>query len=158
MKQGSPKKYSVYAPMAIAAIGSLPMPLLRRSIIIHMEKTAGVAHLKRFEPGDAATKQQLDTVYGFVRRWVNGQDWSGAKPNFNLDPSLPKDLKNRAADNWRVLIAIADCFGPAWSQLAREPPSLSLIATMTKTSASIYCPTFAISSTGLPLIAWPAST
>ena len=29
-------------------------------------------------------------------------------------------MKNRIADNWRPLIAIADCFGPYWSEAARE--------------------------------------
>lgn len=38
----------------------------------------------------------------------------------NLNPALPKDLKNRIADNWRPLISIADCFGPVWGKLARE--------------------------------------
>jgi hypothetical protein len=31
-----------------------------------------------------------------------------------------KDLRNRVADNWRTLISIADCFGAAWAQLARD--------------------------------------
>ena len=33
---------------------------------------------------------------------------------------MPKDLKSRVADNWRVLIAIADTFGPAWARMVRE--------------------------------------
>ena len=117
--KGAPKKFTTYAPMAVAAIGGLPMPLMRRSIIVHMEKTAG-GGIKRFDLGDATTKEQLNLVYGFIRRWVTGRDWAGVKPELDLDPELPKDLKNRVADNWRVLVAIADCFGPAWSKLARE--------------------------------------
>ena len=39
--KGVPKAFNTFAPMAIAAIGFLPMPLMRRSIIIHMEKAAG---------------------------------------------------------------------------------------------------------------------
>jgi hypothetical protein len=101
--------------MAIAAIGSLPMPLVRRSIIVHMEKAAASnTSLKRFDTGDRETMRRINIVYGFIRRW------GGAKPKLDLDPELPKDLKNRAADNWGPLIAIADCFGPAWSQIARE--------------------------------------
>jgi hypothetical protein len=112
--KGAPKTFSTFAPMAIAAIGMLPMPLMRRSIIVHMEKAANGGTVKRFETGDAETKRRLDIVYGFVRRWAMD------KPDLDLDPELPRDLKNRLADNWRVLISVADCFGPAWARLARD--------------------------------------
>ena len=110
--KGAPKKFNVFAPMAIAAIGSLPMPLMRRSVIIHMEKSAIV--LKRFDTNDSATMRRLNIVYRFI------QDWARSKPVLDINPDLPKDLRNRVADNWRPLIAIADSFGPAWSQQARE--------------------------------------
>jgi Protein of unknown function (DUF3631) len=113
MNRGTPKKFSTFVPMAIAAIGSLPMPLMRRSIVVHMEKTATGA-LKRFDPSDDDTMHTIDIVYGFIRRWA------AANPKLNLNPTLPKDLKNRVADNWRGLIAIADCFGPTWAKLARD--------------------------------------
>jgi hypothetical protein len=112
--KGAPKKFSTFAPMAFAAIGSLPMPLMRRSIIMHMEKTAGIAHLKRFDTSDRETMRRVNIVYGFIQRWA------GAKPKLDLDPELPKDLRNRVADNWRPLIAIGDSFGPYWAQAARE--------------------------------------
>jgi hypothetical protein len=39
----------------------------------------------------------------------------------NLDPPLPKILRGRLADNWRVLISIADSFNnKRWSEAARE--------------------------------------
>jgi Protein of unknown function (DUF3631) len=112
--RGAPKKFSTFTPMAIAAIGALPLPLMRRSIIVHMEKTAGVAHLKRFDTNDSETMRRINIVYGFIRRWA------GAKPKLDLDPELPKDLRTRVADNWRPLVAIADSFGPYWGGVARE--------------------------------------
>ena len=111
--KGAPKKFSTFAPMSVAAIGSLPLPLLQRSIVVHMEKTTG-GGIKRFETGDRATMQRVNIVYGFVTRWAR------AKPQLDLDPDLPKDLRNRTADNWRTLISIADCFGDTWAYLARE--------------------------------------
>jgi hypothetical protein len=111
--KGEPKKFSTFAPMAIAAIGSLPLPLMQRSIIVHMEKTAG-GDIERFDTADATTTRRIDIVYGFVRRWVY------SKPALDLNPGLPKDLKNRIADNWRPLISIADSFGPVWGKIARE--------------------------------------
>jgi Protein of unknown function (DUF3631) len=112
--KGAPKKFSTFAPMAIAAIGSLPMPLMRRAINVHLEKTASGGNIKRFDTGDSETMRGINIVYGFVTRWAR------SKPALDLNPDLPRDLKNRVADNWRVLIAIADAFGPAWAQAARE--------------------------------------
>ena len=86
---------------------------MQRSIIIHMEKTAG-SDSERFDTGDATTTGRINIVYGFVTRWAR------SKPTLNLNPDLPKDLKGRTADNWRPLISIADCFGPAWGKIARE--------------------------------------
>jgi Protein of unknown function (DUF3631) len=111
--KGAPKKFSTFAPMAIAAIGSLPLPLMQRAVIVHMEKTAG-GSIKRFDTGDGETMRRINIVYGFVTRWARN------KPAFDLNPALPRDLKNRIADNWRPLISIADTFGPAWAKLARE--------------------------------------
>ena len=114
MIKGAPKKFSTFAPMAIAAIGALPMPLMARSIIIHMEKTAGNVALNRFDPEDSETMRSVDAIYRLVLQWAQSE------PELNLNPDLPKELKNRVADNWRPLIAIADSFGPAWAQAARE--------------------------------------
>lgn len=112
---GAPKKFNTFAPVAFAVIGSLPLPLMQRSVVIHMERTADDnAALKRFDSGDSETMRRINIVYGFIRHWV------AAKPTLDLDPALPKGLKNRVADNWRPLIAIADCFGPYWAQAARE--------------------------------------
>jgi hypothetical protein len=114
MSKGEPKRFSTFTPMAIAAIGSLPLPLMQRSIIIHMQKAASGSDIERFDPADTTTTRRIDIVYGFVRRWAY------SKPALDLSPHLPKDLKNRIADNWRPLISIGDSFGPVWGKIARE--------------------------------------
>jgi hypothetical protein len=114
MSKGEPRRFNTFAPMAIAAIGSLPLPLMRRAVIIHMQKAAGNMALKRFDPEDNETEGKIDVVYQFVLEWAR----SG--PQLNPDPDLPKELKNRVADNWRPLVAIADAMSPAWAQIARE--------------------------------------
>lgn len=111
--RGEPKRFSTHAPMTIACIGSLPLPLMQRSITIHTEKTTG-RDIERFEPSDATTTGRINIVYGFVTRW------SHSKLTLNLNPDLPRDLKNRLADNWRPLISIADLFGPVWGKIARD--------------------------------------
>lgn len=110
---GAPRAYKTYAPLAIAAIGNLPRPLMRRAIIVPMEKSIA-GKIKRFDLGDIKTGKLLNLVYRLVL------EWERSKPTLELNPALPKELHNRVADNWRPLIAIADSFGPAWSQLARQ--------------------------------------
>ena len=110
---GAPRAYRTYAPLAIAAIGNLPRPLMRRAIIVPMEKSIA-GNIKRFDLGDPKTRGELDIVYRLVL------EWERSKPALDLNPPIPKELHNRVADNWRPLIAIADSFGPYWAQRARE--------------------------------------
>jgi Protein of unknown function (DUF3631) len=110
--KSEPREFTTFAPLAIAAIGGLPMPLTRRAIMIEMQKTART-DLKRFDASVAAATRRVDDVYHFVQRWAR------EKVEINFDPELPKQLRNRVADNWRPLIAIADSFSDAWGLKAR---------------------------------------
>ena len=46
---GEEKVFSTFAPLALAAIGKLPLPILHRSIVLRMERAAN-ARLARFDP------------------------------------------------------------------------------------------------------------
>jgi hypothetical protein len=109
------RAFQTFTPMAIAAIGALPFPLSHRSIMIHMKRADGSRPLKRFDENDPLTKETLNIVYGQV--W----NWAGVK--LDLDPAMPAVLRNREADNWRPLIAIADSFGADWGERARAAAS-----------------------------------
>jgi len=109
---GRPKRFPTFAPMALAAINThqpLPWPILSRSIRINMQRSR--KPLRRFDSNDT---EDLDIV--------RGQVWLWARPDLklNLDPEMPTGLRTRPRDNWLPLVSIADSFGPAWGQLARE--------------------------------------
>src|SRR5262249_17436888 len=78
-------------------------------IIVNMQRSR--RPLRRFDSNDTS---DLDAI--------RGQVWLWARPDLelNLDPEMPAGLRTRARDNWSVLVAIADTFGPAWGELARE--------------------------------------
>jgi Protein of unknown function (DUF3631) len=100
--------YRTWAPMAIAGINTLPMPTMSRCIVINMARAT--RELRRYNEDDL---QELHIAYSMARSWAQGV-------TLNSDPKLPEVLRNRPADNWRSLISIADTFGPAWGDKARE--------------------------------------
>lgn len=103
---GWTRKFPTFAPLAVAAIGAtktLPLPLLHRSIIINMQRFApsedrpGLSPLDQFDPAFAVARVEIG-------KWA-------ATCQLARDPEMPSRLRNRAADNWRALLAIADALG-----------------------------------------------
>ena len=76
----------------------LPLPLLHRSVIINMQRAGGPALklLDETDPRFPASREQ-------VQKWA--ATWRRARTE------MPASLHNRSADNWRVLLAIADDLG-----------------------------------------------
>jgi hypothetical protein len=109
--KGRPRWFSTFAPAAFAAIWTMPVPLMRRSIVIHMERAPGSASLKRFDLDNAGQIAHFDALYEALFQWSE-------RCELDRDPPMPKQLHNRRADNWRVLLAIADACDR--SELARE--------------------------------------
>jgi hypothetical protein len=109
-----PKRFSVWAPKAIATIRDLADTLEDRSIVVQLHrklKTAAVARLRKRDSQEFATLRQK------ASRWAGGNfDALAADP----DPDVPEELNDRAADNWRPLLAIADLAGGDWPHRARE--------------------------------------
>jgi hypothetical protein len=92
-----------------------PLPLLHRSIVLRMHRTLRT-DLKTIELFQSAEEQHRFQV---AHQHISA--WAQSAPQFNPDPKLPKILRGRAADNWRVLISIADSFGSRhWSKAARD--------------------------------------
>jgi hypothetical protein len=110
---GQPKSFSTFAPMALAAIDtvSLPLPLRRRSISIHMERADDSSDLTRFD--EIVDKAALNIVQQSVSLWAH-------RATLAPDPAMPEGLRGRAADNWRVLFSIADAYGKGWGERARS--------------------------------------
>jgi hypothetical protein len=86
--------FPVYGPLALAGIGTLPPTLLSRSLIIHIHRSSAKPRFNKIEEAFA--------IGAKVEEWARDI-------KLNPDPSVP--LKGRAADNWRILIAIADSLG-----------------------------------------------
>ena len=101
------RSFSTYGAMVIALIGQLPGTLADRSVSIV---------LTRRKRSESVTPFRLDRVEHLVvlarklARWA--QD--NAEAIAAVEPEMPAGLYNRAADNWRILLAIATAAGGDW--------------------------------------------
>lgn len=108
-----PRTFTTWCPKLLALIGKLPGTLADRSIEIRLvRKTKGEA-VERFRSSRLAA---LAPLCQQVARWVadHGDALKAA------DPDVPTSLNDRAADNWRPLLAIADAVGGEWPDRARK--------------------------------------
>ena len=112
---GQARSFSTFSPAAIAAIGALPLPVMHRSaresvLVLAGEndrrRRDGRRELKRLDKDEVDTKADLNIAYRMIFTWAMDAE-------LNADPPLPAPLRDRQADNWRPLIAIADVFGAA---------------------------------------------
>lgn len=110
----APIVLAVWGPKAIAKIGFLPPTLLDRSITIHLHRRP--AHAAAQARWESPLEDDLADLRKKIVRWTADH----LSELTSADPSLPKQLNDRAADNWRPLIAIADVVGSRWGQKARD--------------------------------------
>jgi putative DNA primase/helicase len=108
-----PRRFSTWAPKAIATIRELADTLEDRAIVLMLQRKPRGAKVERLRKRDSDEFAVLRRKAG---RW--------AKDNFSKladpDPKIPDVLNDRAADNWRPLLAIADLANGEWPTRARE--------------------------------------
>jgi len=108
-----PRKFSTWCPKAIALIGRLPDTLADRAIEIPMRRRGKGERVERFR---MRILRDLEPLCRQAARWA--KDHLAALQE--ADPQVPEELDDRAADNWRPLLSIADLVGDEWSARARE--------------------------------------
>lgn len=104
--------FSTWSPKALAMIGELPDTLRDRSILLPMRRRA---------PGETIERLRLDRLHELepLRRMACRWARDHIDALRGSDPESP-DLHDRAADNWRPLLAIADRAGGEWPDRARK--------------------------------------
>lgn len=112
-----PREFSTWCPKAIALIGKLPPTLEDRAINIQMRRRAADEQLERLRI------DRLDGLEPLRRRaWTWARGTLGQLQE--ADPDVPTELHDRAADNWRPLLAIADAIGGPWRASGRTAARL----------------------------------
>lgn len=107
-------RFPVYAPAALAAIGTLPDTIMSRSVVVHMRRRAPGEQIRPYR--ERITRPEGDQLCGKIAAWAAavaarvGDPW----------PDLPPGVEDRAADAWEPLITVATLAGGGWPRLARE--------------------------------------
>jgi len=105
--------FDVFAALAIAAIGKLQATIEDRSIKVALYRRRPDEHVERLR------LDRLDEFAPLSRRCAR---WAidHVRQLSEADPAMPSELHDRATDNWRALLAIADLVGGDWPQRARD--------------------------------------
>jgi putative DNA primase/helicase len=113
-----PRAFSTYSAAAIALIGTLPDTLNDRSVKVELKRRLRSETAEPFRPDRA---DHLDVLARKAMRWAK----DNAERIGEADPAMPDGIINRAADNWRPLLAIADACGEEWGKRARKAAEAS---------------------------------
>ncbi|HPW54271.1 MAG TPA: DUF3631 domain-containing protein [Thermoanaerobaculaceae bacterium] len=106
--------FSTWAPKAVALIGNLPPTLEDRSLVVPMRRRAPGEDVERLRLDRLA---ELEPLRQRLARWAadNLAELGAA------DPAVPEEVQSdRARDNWRPLLSVADAAGGRWPERARE--------------------------------------
>jgi hypothetical protein len=107
-------RFPVYAPAAVAGIGTLPDTILDRAVIIRMRRRAPDERVRDYR--ERTTRPEGDTLRDQLAAWTAhvagriGDPW----------PDMPAGVADRPADVWEPLLAVADLAGGDWPKLAAE--------------------------------------
>ena len=109
------RRFSTWCAKVIASIGNPHTTWSDRAITVRMERKHRSEMVERLTPQVGSNLQTLarKVFTAVVADEVKAAVASG-------DPVIPDSLHDRAADNWRPLLAIADLAGSHWPTTARQ--------------------------------------
>lgn len=109
-----PRVFSTWGAKAISQIGQLPATLEDRSIVLQMKRKTPGERVERLRPEKVSA--EVKVIRRKAARWVADH----LEALREADPQILDVLNDRAQDNWRSLLAIADAAGGSWPQIARQ--------------------------------------
>jgi putative DNA primase/helicase len=107
------RAFGVWGALALSGIGHLHGTIEDRSIRIA---------LRRRRPDEAVERLRLDRLDELTPLARRAARWAADHLDAlsAADPDVPAELHDRAADNWRPLLAVADLASGGWSERARH--------------------------------------
>lgn len=106
------KAFSTWAPKVIALIGKLQSTLMDRAIVVRMRRKLSDESVERYRLDKA------EEIFSGLKEKCEIWSAENADLLLEIDPLVPDWLNDRAADNWRPLLAIAELAGENWLKRA----------------------------------------
>ena len=107
-------RFAVYAPAALAAIGTLPGTILDRAAVVHMRRRAPDQPVRDYR--ERVTRDEGKGLRKDLAAWADSVKAKVGCPW----PELPEGVTDRAADCWEPLLMVADLAGGDWPTRSRE--------------------------------------
>lgn len=117
------EEFDTYCAVALAGLGYLPDTIATRSVIVRMRKRKSSEQVEQWRV--RTCEPEAIGLHDWFEQWASQQ-----RDNVGI-PMLPNQIRDRNADVWEPLIAVADLAGGAWPQAAR-----TAAITMTSTEAT----------------------
>ena len=111
--KGEAVSFDVFGPKALASIGSLPQTVQDRAIVIALRRKRAAETVRDMPVDPASTYRDAHSKLARLAGQLRSKIESSAPP-------APIGLNDRAFDNWRPLILIADALGGEWPERARQ--------------------------------------
>jgi Protein of unknown function (DUF3631)/CHC2 zinc finger len=109
----TPELFPTFCPKAIGMCGrKLPAATLSRCIFVELRRKKTSEKVERFQHKD-------DPGLADLRRRLLRWSMDNEDALRDAKPSMPAELENRRADNWRIQLAIADLADEDWGDQAR---------------------------------------
>ncbi|ETZ75118.1 hypothetical protein L841_0076 [Mycobacterium sp. MAC_080597_8934] len=105
--------FKVYAPVALAGLGTMPRTITTRGVVIEMRKRAPGEQVAAFRERDALTEAApiIETLTAWADRAAGILE--------TARPTIPSGVVDRPAEVWEPLLAVAESIGGRWPELAR---------------------------------------
>lgn len=113
---GEPRTFSTFGPKVIAAIGRLRDTVEDRSLIIQLERRPRGCSILRYSKSGRAAGRAIASKF---LAWAMDNQPALIQAA-ESEPDLPDVLHDRAHENWRPLVIIADLAGGDWPERARH--------------------------------------
>lgn len=108
------REFPVFAPVAFAGLaGKMPATIVTRAITVHMRRRRPGDPVAEYRERDA--KLYATPLCDRLELWASQSTEALAEAR----PAMPDGVRDRAAEVWEPLLAIADQAGGGWPDIAR---------------------------------------
>lgn len=112
-EKGDIEAFDVFGPKVLAGIGRVAGTLADRSITLNLRRKLPTERVERLRIA------RLADDLAYLRSELSNRAAENLGILIAADPDIPEELNDRAADNWELMLAIADVAGGHWPETAR---------------------------------------